>query len=158
MRTIYPSVAAVAVFLLAVPNIMAVDEDVASEQRAIMSTTRCYRLSYVSAREASEKVAAVITGPKIAVSERDNTLLATGSELHHSQIAKILEVVDYRPATVSLKCSLVRVGAGGERTTISKPQVITRDGQKAMISVSSGSGETFELEITPSVEHHLSDR
>jgi|GEM_PF-5156476 len=149
MRTVLFSFATFVALIGATQSISAIEGKVVPEAPPSTKSSRCYPIRYASAQEASEKLAVVIRGPKLVVNERENSITATGSELHHAQIAKILEVVDYSPAKVSLSCSLVRV-RNGERTTIAKPQLITLDGQSATISVSSGD-ETFEVEITPSV-------
>jgi type II secretory pathway component GspD/PulD (secretin) len=94
----------------------------------------------------------VIESPVVVIPDAcTNTLIVSAKSPHAEKVAALIKRFDVPAKQVKIQATLTVTDASGKKSVLSRPQVITLDGQKAIIEIGDASGAGIQLELTPEV-------
>jgi type II secretory pathway component GspD/PulD (secretin) len=130
-------------------------------------STTVYRLKHLAAKDAAralnEKLGKqldtkprhdgiVLDSPVVVVpDEASNTLLISAEAAYAGKIAATIQKLDAQPQFVAVRCRISRIDAGGRAEVLSRPRIMTIDGQTAVVEISGGQTDRYKFELTPHI-------
>jgi type II secretory pathway component GspD/PulD (secretin) len=94
----------------------------------------------------------VIESPVVVIPDvRSNSLIVSAKSPYAEKVQALIKRFDVPVKQIRIRATLTVTDAGGKKTILSRPQVITLEGQKAIIEIGDASGAGIQLELTPEV-------
>ena len=127
--------------------------------------TKVYRLEYVDVNTVARKVndavekllkakprhdGVITDSPVVVIPEpASNSLIVSAERPYASMIELLLKELDDPGERILVQAKITLMSASGKETVISRPQIMTIDGCKAVVSIATADGEELKLELTP---------